>query len=148
MVKGSNRLSPAAAMSLNRGCEERPSRRKEGWEVGTEGAWAGAGPPGKREQQHSVVSDHFFLIPKLEYVTAEEEQAWDGHITFTLVATTQVYTCPSVMESFKKRVLPLNERSSSRSSSSPPAEAGLVGIVVWITGTTSLPPRRTNKSLA
>lgn len=89
-----------------------------------------------------------FFIPKLEYVTAEEEQAWDGHITFTLVATTQVYTCPSVMESFKKRVLPLNERSSSRSSSSPPAEAGLVGIVVWITGTTSLPPRRTNKSLA
>ena len=29
-VKGSNRLSPAAAMSLNRGCEERPSRRKGG----------------------------------------------------------------------------------------------------------------------
>lgn len=49
MVKGSNRLSPAAAMSLNRGCEERPSKRKEGWEVGTEGAGAGAGPPGNRE---------------------------------------------------------------------------------------------------
>lgn len=43
-------------MSLNRGCEERPSRRKEGWEVGAEGAGAGAGPPGQRKQQHSEVS--------------------------------------------------------------------------------------------
>lgn len=49
-------------MSLNRGGEERPSRRKEGWEVGTEGAGAGAGagPPGRGEQQHSRVSDHYF----------------------------------------------------------------------------------------
>lgn len=71
MVKGSNRLSPAAAMSLNRGCEERPSRRKGGWEVGTEGAGAGAGPPGKRGQQYTRVS--FFLIPKPKYVTAEQD---------------------------------------------------------------------------
>ncbi len=73
MVKGSNRLSPAAAMSLNRGCEERPSRRKEGWEVGTEGAGAGAGPPGNRGEQHTGVSIHSF-ISKPEYVTAEQEQ--------------------------------------------------------------------------
>lgn len=52
--------SPAAAMSLNRGGEERPSRRKEGWEVGTEGAGAGGGPPGRGEQQHSMVSDYYF----------------------------------------------------------------------------------------
>lgn len=45
-IKGSNRLSPAAAMSLNRGCEERPSRRKEGWDVGTVGAGVEAGLPG------------------------------------------------------------------------------------------------------
>lgn len=45
--QGSSRLSPAAAISLKRGGEERPSRRKEGWEVGTEGTGAGAGPPGK-----------------------------------------------------------------------------------------------------
>ena len=37
-----------AAVSLNRGCEDRPSRRKEGWEMGTEGAGAGVGPPGGR----------------------------------------------------------------------------------------------------
>lgn len=61
MVKGSIRLSPAVAMSLNRGCEERPSRRKEGWEVGTEGAGAGAGPPGKRGQQHTRDSVNFFF---------------------------------------------------------------------------------------
>lgn len=47
-----------------------------------------------------------------------------------------------------KEILPLNERSPSRSRSSPPAEAGLVGTVVWITGTTSFPPRRSNKSFA
>lgn len=35
--------SPVAAMSLKSGGEERPSRRKEGWEAGTEGV--GAGPP-------------------------------------------------------------------------------------------------------
>lgn len=52
MIKESNRLSPAAAMSLNRGCEERPSKRKEGWEEGTEGAGAGAGPPGKGKATH------------------------------------------------------------------------------------------------
>lgn len=51
-------------------------------------------------------------------------------------------------ETHLKKILPLNERSPSRSSSSPPAEAGLVGMVVWITGTTSLPPRRSNKSFA
>lgn len=51
-------------------------------------------------------------------------------------------------ESFKQCILPLSDRSPSRSSSSPPAEAGLVGIVVWITGTTSLPPSKSNKSLA
>lgn len=34
-------------MSLKSGGEERPSRRKEGWEEGTEGAGAGAGPPGR-----------------------------------------------------------------------------------------------------
>lgn len=39
--------SPAAAMSLKSGGEERPSRRKEGWEEGTEGAGVGAGPPGR-----------------------------------------------------------------------------------------------------
>lgn len=50
-LKGSNKLSPAAAMSLKRGCEERPSRRKEGWDVATEGA--GVGTPGKRRQQHT-----------------------------------------------------------------------------------------------
>ena len=44
--------------------------------------------------------------------------------------------------------LPVRERSPSRSSSSPPDEGGLVGMEVWITGPTSLPPRRSNKSLA
>lgn len=41
-----------AAVSLNRGCEDRPSRRKGGWEMGTEGAGAGVGPPreGQRVQ--------------------------------------------------------------------------------------------------
>lgn len=34
-------------MSLKSGGEERPSRRKEGWEEGTEGAGVGAGPPGR-----------------------------------------------------------------------------------------------------
>lgn len=43
------RRSPAE-ISLNKGCEEMPSRRKEGWEVGTVGAGAGVGPPGKRRQ--------------------------------------------------------------------------------------------------
>lgn len=47
-------------MSLNRGGEERPSRRKAGWEVGTEGAGAGGGPPGRGEQQHSRVSAYYF----------------------------------------------------------------------------------------
>lgn len=42
-AKETRGVSPAAAMSLKRGCEERPSRRKGGWEVGTEGAGAGAG---------------------------------------------------------------------------------------------------------
>jgi len=46
------------------------------------------------------------------------------------------------------RSVPVRERSPSRSSSSPPADAGFVGTVVWITGTTSLPPSRSNKSLA
>lgn len=41
------RLSPAA-ISLNKACEEMPSRRKDGWGVGTEGAGAGVGPPGKK----------------------------------------------------------------------------------------------------
>lgn len=39
--------SPAAATSLKSGGEERPSRRKEGWEEGTEGAGVGVGPPGR-----------------------------------------------------------------------------------------------------
>lgn len=47
----------------------------------------------------------------------------------------------------KNQDLPERERSPSRSSSSPPAEAGLVGRVVWITGT-SLPPSKSNKSFA
>lgn len=72
-------------MSLNRGCEERPSRRKDGWEVGTEGAGAGAGPPGNREQQHMRVCVHFVIKP--EYVTAKQEQAQVGHITFTMVVS-------------------------------------------------------------
>lgn len=44
---GEENGSPAAAMSLKSGGEERPSRRKEGWEEGTEGAGVGAGPPGR-----------------------------------------------------------------------------------------------------
>lgn len=149
---GGGRLSPAAAISLNRGCEERPSKRKEGWEVGTEGAGAGAGPPGQRGQQHTGVCIHFF-IPKPEHVTAEQDQAQVGHITSHWWQQHRFIPGPcfaltGVMECFKQNVLPLNERSPRRSSSSPPAEAGLVGIVVWITGTTSLPPSRSNKSLA
>lgn len=50
--------SPAAAMSLNMGCEERPSKRKGGWEVGTEGAGAGAGPPRKRRATHQGLRRH------------------------------------------------------------------------------------------
>lgn len=38
-------VSSPAAVSLNSGCEERPSRRNGGWETGTEGAGAGVGPP-------------------------------------------------------------------------------------------------------
>lgn len=67
-------------MSLNRGCEERPSRRKEGWEVGTDGAGAGAGPPEEWEEQQLGVSDHVYQV---------ETQ---NHIKFTLVETTQVST--------------------------------------------------------
>lgn len=40
----SNASSPAA-MSLKRGCEVRPSKRKGGWDMGTEGAGVGVGPP-------------------------------------------------------------------------------------------------------
>lgn len=59
-----NRLSPAAAMSLNRGCEVRPSKRKGGWVFWTEGAEAGAGPPGKREQQHPLFQFIFYTNNK------------------------------------------------------------------------------------
>ena len=45
-------------------------------------------------------------------------------------------------------LLPVREMSSSRTSSCPPAEAGLVGREVGITGPTSLPTRRSNKTLA
>lgn len=62
MVKESNRLSPAAAMSLNKGCEERPSKRKEGWEAGTEGAGAGAGPPGGGGQHTRVLTEHGYIL--------------------------------------------------------------------------------------
>lgn len=34
-------VSSPAAMSLKRGCEERPSKRKGGWDMGTEGAGVG-----------------------------------------------------------------------------------------------------------
>ncbi len=140
-------------MSLNRGCEERPSRRKGGgWEVGTEGAGAGAGPPGKRGQQHTRVFVHFLFIGNPECFTVTQEQAQVGHITFRLEANTDLYQVCFALKgqwrALNKSFLPLSERSPSRSSSSPPAEAGLVGIVVWITGTTSLPPSRSNKSLA
>lgn len=103
-----------------------PSRRKEGWEVGTEGAGAGVGPPGQR-----------------------------GAVTvWALGKTLSSEPCSCCVASQRRHrtsrqeTLPLNERSPSRSRSSPPAEAGLVGTVVWMTGTTSFPPRRSNKSLA
>lgn len=135
-------------MSLNRGGEERPSRRKEGWEVGTEGAGAGGGPPGRGEQQHSRVSDDYFHTKvSMCYCLRCVGTRYKHHI-YTGGYNAGLY-CYCVRESLKKRgILPLNERSPSRSSSSPPAEAGLVGMVVWITGTTSLPPKRSNKSLA
>lgn len=43
---------PAAAMSLNKGCEESPSKRKGGWEAGAGGA--GAGPPERRKSNTRV----------------------------------------------------------------------------------------------
>lgn len=88
MVKGSNRLSPAAAMSLNRGCEERPSRRKEGWEVGTEGAGAGAGPPGRRG--HNTQGFLFTFVGSML-----QEQV--GHHIHTRVANTSLYQDPAVL---------------------------------------------------
>lgn len=45
-------------------------------------------------------------------------------------------------------ILPLIERSPKRSSSSPPAEAGFVGTVFGITSAISLPPSKSNKSVA
>lgn len=155
MIKGINRLSPAAAMSLNRGCEERPSMRKEGWEVGTEEAGAGAGPPGNRGQQHTRVSVHFFMptpnsASSMLLLNRSRQVGQHIHTGGKQVYTRSLlcFALKGVIESFKESILPLSERSPSRSSSSPPAEAGLVGIVVWITGTTSLPPSRSNKSLA
>ena len=150
MVTGRNGLSPAAAMSLNRGCEERPSRRKGGWEVGTEGAGAGAGPPGGRGRQHTRVSLHISLYQNQTllavcYTSRHTLDITDGKHE---VLPGPCCALRGLTESFKESILPLSERSPSRSSSSPPAEAGLVGIVVWITGTTSLPPSRSNKSLA
>lgn len=99
-----------------------PSRRKEGWEVGTEGAGAGVGPPGQR-----------------------------GAVTVWALGKPSVLDrvlAASPQRTSRQETLPLNERSPSRSRSSPPAEAGLVGTVVWMTGTTSFPPKRSNKSLA
>ncbi len=43
-----NASSPAA-MSLKRGCEVRPSKRKGDWDMGTEGAGVGVGPPKEGE---------------------------------------------------------------------------------------------------
>lgn len=58
MVKVRNILPPAAAMSLKRGGEVRPSKRKAGWEEGTEVAGAGAGPPGKEEATYEGLRGH------------------------------------------------------------------------------------------
>lgn len=105
-----------------------PSRRKEGWEVGTVGAGAGVGPPRKREQWQSGDSEKVWLL---------------NHVTRHTLITSTLRQRTS-----RQETLPLNERSPSRSRSSPPAEAGFVGTEVWITGTTSFPPRRSNKSFA
>lgn len=105
-----------------------PSRRKEGWEVGTVGAGAGVGPPGKREQWQSGDSEKVWFL---------------NHVTRHTLITSTLRQRTS-----RQETLPLNERSPSRSRSSPPAEAGFVGTEVWITGTTSFPPRRSNKSFA
>lgn len=78
MVNRNNTLSPADAMSLNKGCEERPSRRKGGWEAGTEGVGAGAGPPGKGKATHQGLGGHRHSIIKyckwLPYVSCYDRK--------------------------------------------------------------------------
>lgn len=67
---------------------------------------------------------------------------------YTLITSDHITVSTLRQRPSRQEALPLNERSPSRSRSSPPAEAGFVGTAVWITGTTSFPPRRSNKSFA
>lgn len=114
----------------------RRAQKGQGWGLGHLGEGG--------EEQHSGLSHYcfffffkniqmFFLLKLDGFTFTAGVDAGKMHLFFTVA---------------QRKILPLNERSPSRSSSSPPAEAGLVGKVVWITGTTSLPPRRSNKSLA